>query len=69
MKKAKVVIKETIHGTKYTVYKKFLGIWWYAYGYRPLDSCFFLFDQDIARLKKLYGDGLLIDDCGTRAGV
>ncbi len=68
MKKIKVVIKEIAKGTKYTVYKKFLGIWCYAYGYEPLDSCFFLFDEDIKRLKSVYGDKLLINDCGTRAG-
>lgn len=68
MKKVKVVIKETLEGTKYDVYKKFLGIWFKSYGYQPLASCFFMFDEDIERLKSVYGDSLLIIDCGTRAG-
>jgi hypothetical protein len=26
-------------------------------------------DEDIDRLQKVYGDALIIEDCGTRAGV
>jgi hypothetical protein len=56
MKKIKAVIKDLPRGTKYSVYEKKWWGWSYSHGYIPLDSCFFLFDGDIVRLKKVYGD-------------
>jgi hypothetical protein len=62
MSMVKVVIKDSIEGVKYNVYKKFMGIWFWKYGYIPLTSCFFLIDEDINRLKQLYKNKLLIID-------
>lgn len=68
MKTIKAVVKETAKGTDYSVYVKRFGMWWYSWGYQPLTSATFLIDDDIERLKLVYGDKLLLEDCGTRAG-
>jgi hypothetical protein len=63
MKKVKVVIKEMPQGLKFTVYKEVWGIWWYFYGYPASDVYIKRFDEDIDRMKKIYGEMLLIEDC------
>lgn len=50
------VIKDTIHGTKYNVYKKVWFFWFDIFGYKPLNHATFLIKEHIDRLKLLFGE-------------
>ena len=70
MKKVKAVIKEQPSGTQYDVYKRFLFFWIWDFGYKPLSSAKFLIDENIQRLKQIYGEeNVLIDDRRIKAVV
>lgn len=61
--KIKVKISDKLLGVSYNVYKKgkFWG-WNWCYGYKTINSYFFLFDDDIYRLKKQYGNDVTIEN-------
>lgn len=62
MENVKVVIRDIPKGVKYDVYIKRWWGWKWEYGYKPLDGCFFLFDDDLYRLNKQYEDKLIIEN-------
>lgn len=61
--KIKAVIKEEPAGIKYDVYKRFLFFWIWDFGYVPFPTANYLIEENIQRLKKIYGEeNVFIDD-------
>lgn len=60
--KYKAILRDEIDGVKYTVYKKFLFMWWPIFGYVPLEDCVFLIHKNIIHCRGLYGGNFRVVD-------
>jgi len=58
--KIRIVIKDMPEGVKFDVYIKKWWIWQWEYGYRPISSCYWLFEDDITRLMRQYPNQVLL---------